>query len=105
MVCEAIGEDTDFKNVRRLVAVAEGSSLYAKLVNLQKDQRGKQTILTGQRRIVMLLKLGEENMKIDLENGRRSSCPEMEERLKIYMQLMDTEGKQEDVKFDVKMFF
>ena len=70
MICEAMGEDLDFKDVRRLVAVADGSSLYAKLVNLRKDHRGMQTILKGGRQIVMLSKFGGENMKVDLESGR-----------------------------------
>ena len=43
-------------------------------------------------------------MKIDLENGRRAKNAEMEERLKIYMELMDMEVKPEDVTYPVKMF-
>ena len=87
------------------MAAAEGSSLYSKLGNLRKDQRGTQTILKGGRRIVMPSKFGEENMKIDLETGRRARSPEMEERLKVYLQLMDKEVKPEDVKCCAKLFF
>ena len=53
----------------------------------------------------MLSKWGEENMKIDLETGRRVRSSEMEERLKIYLQLMDEEVKPEDVKCVAKLFF
>ena len=69
MVCEAVGVDTDCKTLKRLVAAAEGSSLYSKLGNLRKDPRGTQIILMGERRIVMLSKWGEENMKINVETG------------------------------------
>ena len=41
-------ENMDFKNLRRLVAAAEGSTLYSKLINLWKDQRAAQTILKGE---------------------------------------------------------
>ena len=48
VVCESMAkDDTDIKNVRRLVVAAEGLSLYSRLVNLQKDHRGIQTILKG----------------------------------------------------------
>ena len=46
--------------------VRDGKSLYSKLINLRKGQRASETILKGERRIVMLLKWGEENMKIDV---------------------------------------
>ena len=35
MVCEVMGEDMEFKNLRRLVVAVEGSSLYSKLLNLR----------------------------------------------------------------------
>ena len=69
-VCEAIGEDGDFKSLKRVIASAEGVSIYSKLINLRKGQRVSETILKGERRIVMLSKWGEENMKIELETGR-----------------------------------
>ena len=98
VVCEIIGEDEDFKSLKRVIASAEGASLYSKLSNLRKGQRASETIMKGERRIVMLSKWGEENMKIDLESGRRARSSEMEERLKIYLQLMDEEVKPEVVK-------
>ena len=97
-VCEAMGKDGDFKNLKRVMAAAEGSSLHSKVSNLRKGQRVSETILKGGRRIVMLSKWGEENMKIDLETGRRARSSEIEERLKIYLQLMDKEVKPEEVK-------
>jgi len=103
--CDAIGEDAAFKDLKRVIAAAEGVSLYSKLINLRKGQRVSETILKGERRIVMLSKWGGENMKIDLETGRRARSVEMEERLKIYLQLMDEEVKPEEVKCDVKLFF
>ena len=60
------------------MGMAEGSSRYSKLVNLRKDQRAAQTILKGGRQLVMLLRFREENMKIDLETGRRAKSAEME---------------------------
>ena len=54
---------------------------------------------------MMLSKWGEENMEIDLETGRRARSSEMEQRLKIYLQLMDEEVKPEDVKCCAKLFF
>ena len=59
MVCEVIGEDGDFRNLKRLIASAEGASLYSKLSNLRKGQRVSETILKGERRIVTLSKRGE----------------------------------------------
>ena len=53
----------------------------------------------------MLSKFGEENMKNDLETGRRAKSAELEERLKRYMELMDKKVKQEDVTCDAKLFF
>ena len=44
-------------------------------------------------------------MKIELETGRRAKSAEMEGRLKGFMQLMDKEVKQEDVKCHAKLFF
>ena len=44
-------------------------------------------------------------MKIDLENGRRAKNAKMEGRLKIFMELMNMEVKQEDVMCPVKMVF
>ena len=91
--------------MKRVIASVEGASLYSKLSNLRKGQHVSETILKGGRRIEMLSKWGEENMKIDLETGRRARSSEMEERLKIYLQLMDEEVKQEDVKCCAKLFF
>ena len=105
MVCEPMAEDLDFKNLRRLVAVAEGSTLYSKLVNLRKDQRAAQTILKGKRQIVMLSRFGQESMKIELESGRRAKNAKKEERLKRFMELMNTEVKPEDLKCESKLFF
>ena len=44
-------------------------------------------------------------MKIDLDNGRRAKNTKMEERMKLYMELMNTEVKQEDVTGAAKTFF
>ena len=38
MECEPMVEEMDFKNLRRLVAPCEGSTVYSKLVNLWKDK-------------------------------------------------------------------
>ena len=107
VVCDAFGEDAAFKDLtrKRVIAAAEGVPIYSKMINLRKGQRVSETILKGERRIVMLSKWGGENMKIDLETGRRARSVEMEERLKIYLQLMDEEVKPEEVKCDVKLFF
>ena len=51
--------DRNFKNLRRIVASCEGITLYSKLTNAQKDQSSSQTILRGERRIVMLSKFGQ----------------------------------------------
>ena len=73
VVCEPMAnDDTDFRNVRRLVAAAEGLSLYSRLTKLRDDHRGVQTILKGDRQIIMLSKFGKENLKIDLNVGRRA---------------------------------
>ena len=48
-----MGEDTDFKCLKRLMVAAEGSTLYSTLGNLLKDQRGTETILKGERLIVI----------------------------------------------------
>ena len=102
---ESMADDMDFKKVRRLVAGAEESSSYSKLVNLRKDHRAAQTILKGKRQIVMLSRFGQESLKIDLEAGRRAKSAEMEERLKRFMDLMDKEVKLEDVTYNSKLFF
>ena len=101
VVCDAIGEDAAFKDLKRVIASAEEVSLYSKLINLRKGQRASETILKGERRIVMLSKWGGKNMKIELETGRRARSTEMKERLKIYLQLMDEEVKPEEVKCDM----
>ena len=105
VVCEGMGDDVNFKNLRRLVAIADGSSLYSKLVNLRKDQRASQTIMKGGRQIVMLSKFGEENTMIDLETGRRAKSSELKECLKRCMKLMHKEVEPEDVTCDAKLFF
>ena len=91
--------------MKRVIASAEGVSLYSKLINLLKGQRVSETILKGGRRIVMLSKWGGDNMKMDLETGRRARSSEMEERLKIYLQLMYEEVKPEELKCAAKLFF
>ena len=53
----------------------------------------------------MISKFGQENMKIDLENGRRAKNGEMHEHMKHYMKLMNTEVKLEDVTCAAKEFF
>ena len=62
MVCEVLdredARDVDFKNLRRLVAAWEGTTLVSKIMTARKDQRRDQTILSGARRIVMLSKFG-----------------------------------------------
>ena len=80
VVCEPMEiDDTDFKNVRRLVAAAEGVSLYSKIITLRSDHRGGQTILTGNRQVIMFSKFCEENLKIDLNIGRRVKNVELEQ--------------------------
>ena len=74
-------------------------------MNGRKDQRLAQTILKGERRVVMLLKYGQESMKIYLETGRRAKNAEVEESLKRFMVLMSTEVKPEEVTFEAKLFF
>ena len=39
VVCDNIGEDAAFKDLKRVIASAEGVSLYSKLINLLKGQR------------------------------------------------------------------
>ena len=39
VVCDAIGEDAAFKDLKRVIASAEGVSLYSKLINLRKGRR------------------------------------------------------------------
>ena len=46
--------DMDFKNLRRLIAACEGLTLYSRITTARKDQRKPQTILSGERRAVML---------------------------------------------------
>ena len=74
-------------------------------MNGRKDQRLAQTILKGERRVVMLLKYGQESMKIYLETGRRVKNAAMEECLKCCMGLMSTEVKPEVVMCKAKLFF
>ena len=48
VVCEPVAnDDTDFRNVRRIVAAAEGVSLYSRVIKLRSDHRWVQTILAG----------------------------------------------------------
>ena len=57
VVCESMAiDDTDFRNVRRIVAVAEGISLYSRIIKLRSDHRSDQTILVGKRQVIMLLR-------------------------------------------------
>ena len=73
VVCESMeSEGMDFKSLRRIIAASEGSTLYSRIMTAWKDQRMSQTILSGERRVVMLSKFGRENMKIDLASGRRA---------------------------------
>ena len=70
--CESMDAgDIDFKNLRRIVVGCDGLKLYSRITCARKDQRKSQTILSGERRIIMLSKFGQENMKIDLVSGRR----------------------------------
>ena len=45
----------------------------------------------------MLSKFGQENMKIDLEIGRRAKNEELEDRLNRYMNLMKLDVTPEEV--------
>ena len=58
VVCEALDReddwDMDFKNLRRLVAAWEGTSLFSKIMNARKDHRRDQTIVSRGKRIVVL---------------------------------------------------
>ena len=101
VVCEPmVTGDLDFKNLRRIIATCEGLTLYSRITTARKNQRKLQTILSGERRVVMLSKFGQDNMKIDLASGRRAKNEEMEEQLNRYMELMDLEVRPEDVKCD-----
>ena len=106
VVCEAMdredARDTDFENLRRLIAACEGSTLYSRIMTALKDQLRVQTILSGARGVVMLSKFGRDNMKIDLASGRRAKNEVLEERLNQYMDLMDLEVRPEDVKCEAK---
>ena len=86
VVCESMEmDDMDFKSLRWIVVACEGATLYSRIMNARKDQRKSQTILNGERRVVMLSKFGRENMKIDLKNGRRAKNEELEARMNRYM--------------------
>ena len=95
----------DFQNLRRVIAACEGLTLYTRIMTAWKDQRRAQTILSGARRVVMLSKYGQENMKIDLASGRRAKNEELETRLNRYMDLMDLEVRPEEVKCEAKSSF
>ena len=110
VVCESmVNDDTDFRNVRRLVAAAEGVSLYSRVIKLQSDHRGVQTKLSWNRQVIMLSKFGEENLKIDLNTGSRAKNVELEERLQRYKDLMDEAPREGvtplDVVYDPRTFF
>ena len=84
IVCESMDtSDIGFKNLRRLIANCDGLTLYSRFMSIRKEQRASQSVINGPRRIVMLSKFGEENMKIDLESGRRAKNALMEERLNL----------------------
>ena len=74
-------------------------------MNARKDQRKSHTILSGERRVVVLSKFGRENMKIDLENGRTAKSEELEVRMNRFMGWMKPTVRPEELKFDVKAFF
>ena len=106
VVCESMDAgDVNFKHLRRVLATCEGSTLYSKLLTARKDQCRSQTILTGARQIVMLSKFGQEITKIELENRRGAKNEEMEEHMKQFMDLMNTEVKQEEITCEAKLFF
>ena len=89
VVCGSMAiDDTDFRNVRRIVAAAEGISLYSRIINCRSDHRWDQTILAGKRQVIMLSKFGEENLKIDFSAGRRAKSAELEERMQRKKDLM-----------------
>ena len=54
-------------------------------MNGLKDQCLAQTILKGERCIVMLLKFGQVNMKLDLENGRSANNVEIVEHFYLLL--------------------
>ena len=103
MVCDRDdARDTDFKNLGGIIAVCEGLTLYSRIMTAQKDQLRSQMILSGERRVVMLSKFGRDNMKIDLASGRSAKNEVLEERLNIFMDLMDLEARPGDVKCEAK---
>ena len=51
---------------------------------------------------MMLLKYGRENMKIDLENGRRAKSEELEVRMNRFMGWMKPVVKPEEAKYECK---
>ena len=97
--------DIDFKNLRRLVAAWEGTSLFSKIMNARKDHRRDQTVISGEKQAVVLIKFGHENMKIDLTSGRRARNEVFEKRLNQFTELMDLVVRQDDVKCEVKEYF
>ena len=94
----------DWRNLRRLIGNCDGLSLYSRFMTIRKEQRASQSVLNGSRRIVMLSKFGEENMKIDLESGRRAKSELLEDRLNRYMKLMRLNAKPEDARCTAKDF-
>ena len=107
VICESMAiDDVEFRNVRRIVAVGQGVSLYSRIMNCRSDHRWDQTILRGNREVIMLSKFGEDNMKIDVGAGRRAATSqELQERMQRFKDLMFTELTPEDVQSEPKKFF
>ena len=84
-------------------------AMYDKLfwiMNCRSDHRWDQTILRGNREVIMLSKFGEDNMKIDVGAGRRAATSqELQERMQRFKDLMFTELTPEDVQSEPKKFF
>ena len=96
-------DDVEFRNVRRIVAAGQGGSLYSRIMICRSDHRWDQTILRGNREVIMLSKFGEDNLKIDLNVGRRAAkSSELEERMERYKELMFTELTPDEVPCEPK---
>ena len=73
--------DLEIKNLQQVLASCDGMALYLRFMTIGKEQCAAQLGLNGPKRIVMLSKFGAENMKIDLESGRRAKNVLLEERM------------------------
>ena len=72
VVCEAIGEGGDFKSLKRVIASAEGASLYSKLSNLRKGQRALETILKGGETDCDAIEMGRREYEDQSGDGKKS---------------------------------